>query len=117
MQPSGGFSAGAVAAPAAPARSAGPLAIPAGVVALVGAALIPGTSSVALLLGIAAAFVLLTLSSPAWALAAVLLAEQAIPGYIPGTVISVRLAVTLVAVAVALPAVLRGLRESETPLQ
>lgn len=89
------------------------------VVVAVGVALtgIGINQTTSILFGVAAGCYVLALYRPAWALAPIIIAEFAIPGYLEGTPLSTRLAFALASsILVAIP-VLRGFQSRNTPFQ
>lgn len=92
-----------------------PLVLIGAVIALTLGFVVPGQSLGPLLYGIVAGSYALVLNNPVWILAPVMVTHFALSGYIPGTDITVRLAVSVVSAALALPAIVRmfQLRDSK----
>lgn len=59
----------------------------------------------------------LAIKHPVWVLVPVVMAQMFVPGYVPGTTVSVRLAVALVATLIAAPTLLREIRLGDAQLR
>ena len=91
----------------------GYVVVAAGVAAILTLASVGSTFVTSLLLGLVAGAYVLALHNPAMALAPIIISELSIPGYLPGSSLSMRLATTLASTLIASVAVLRGINSRD----